>query len=74
MQGRFKEFIDMNPPMINKFDAQKNDYRAPKERNNNSHWCLTCGIMALPFHGFKPVVQKMSAPFWHNFRLRSRKL
>ncbi len=38
--------------MTNKFDAQKNDDRAPKECNNNSHRCLTCGIMALPFHGF----------------------
>ncbi len=31
--------------MTNKFDTQGNDYRAPEERNINSH-------------GFQPVVQK----------------
>jgi len=59
--------------MTNKFDAQKNDYRAPKERNINSHgFNLWNNGFAIP--RVKPVVQKMSASFWRNFRLRSRKL
>ncbi len=42
--------------MTNKFDTQGNDYKAPEERNINSH-------------GFQPVVQKNVEPFWRDFCL-----